>query len=247
MELSRRLRAVAALVPPGAVLADVGTDHAYVPVHLVREGIIPRAVAMDINAGPLERARHNIEAAHLTDRIETRLGDGLSRIQPGEVTCACIAGMGGPLTLRILQNSPATAAACSSLVLQPQSDLRQVRFWLMQNGLPVEQEDMVCEDGKYYPMMRVKVCPDSFPSSPRAREALPETAAADDETELACRFGPRLLAGKHPVLAQFLTREEALLHAISLKLAPLQNERSLERKKEIEEDLRLVRLALQRF
>ena len=244
MELSKRLQAVAALIPQGVLLGDVGTDHAYVPVRLVRDGVIGHALALDINAGPLERAAKNIEAVRLSDRIEVRLSDGLKNVMPGEITCACIAGMGGPLTIRILEQSAKVAASCRYLVLQPQSDIRQVRAWLDMHRLPVEQEDIVFEDGKYYPMMRVRVCQESD----LAGSSRPDpTRKADDTKELAYRFGPLLLARKHPVLRQYLVREERILTQILRQLSGRENERALQRRQEVTEDLRLVECALHIF
>lgn len=83
MQISERLRAVAGMVSPGCRLADVGTDHAYIPIYLMQNGVIPQAVAMDINQGPLLRATENIRRYGLTGRIETRLSDGLEKLQAG--------------------------------------------------------------------------------------------------------------------------------------------------------------------
>ena len=103
MELSKRLQAVAGLVTAGSRLADIGTDHAYIPIYLARSGKIPEAVAMDVNRGPLERAEENIRAYELEDRIKTRLSDGFSALEQGEADSAVIAGMGGGLMSRILK------------------------------------------------------------------------------------------------------------------------------------------------
>ena len=101
-ELSERLRAVADLVDDGMVVADIGTDHGYIPIALVQEGRCPRAVAMDINIGPLDRARAHIQAAELSEKIDTRRSDGMKELKAEEADCAIIAGMGGALTIKIL-------------------------------------------------------------------------------------------------------------------------------------------------
>ena len=112
MQISERLRTVAGMVSPGCRLADVGTDHAYIPIYLMQNGVIPQAVAMDINQGPLLRATENIRRYGLTGRIETRLSDGLEKLQAGEADTILIAGMGGLLMVRILE----TGRACSQAV-----------------------------------------------------------------------------------------------------------------------------------
>ena len=157
MQLSKRLRAVADLVPGGTVLADVGTDHAYIPIALVEEGKIPRALAMDINQGPLMRAEENIKAHGLEEKIEIRLSDGLEKMKKGEADAVLIAGMGGLLTVRILSGKREILDG-TTLVLQPQSDLPSVRGWLAEERYAITAEDLVLEDGKYYPMMRAQKC-----------------------------------------------------------------------------------------
>src|SRR5699024_7353656 len=103
MELSKRLNAVASLVTDGYRLADIGTDHAYIPIFLVSTGKIPAAVAMDVNRGPLLRAEENIRTYGLEKRIATRISDGFAALEKNEADSAVIAGMGGLLTIRILK------------------------------------------------------------------------------------------------------------------------------------------------
>ena len=121
MELSKRLEAVAAFVTAGYTLADIGTDHAYIPIELVRTGHIPQAIAMDVNRGPLERAEENIREHGLSGRISTRLSDGFSAMEPGEADSAVIAGMGGGLTIRILKDGECVVNTLKECILQPQS------------------------------------------------------------------------------------------------------------------------------
>ena len=141
-ELSERLRAV----------ADIGTDHGYIPIALVQEGRCPRAVAMDINIGPLDRARAHIQAAELSEKIDTRRSDGMKELKAEEADCAIIAGMGGALTIKILEESSATARSLKALILQPQSELYKVREYLAEQGYEILAEDMVLEEGKFYPI-----------------------------------------------------------------------------------------------
>ena len=119
MELSKRLKAVADMVGTGSVLADIGTDHAYIPIWLVSRGSVPRAVAMDVNEGPLKRAQENILQNGLEEKIETRLSDGFKALAPGEADTAVIAGMGGGLTVRILKNGMEVVRSLKECILQP--------------------------------------------------------------------------------------------------------------------------------
>ena len=125
MELSKRLQAVADLVTAGCRVADVGTDHAYIPIALVQEGRIPGAVAMDVNTGPLERARLHVAENRLEEKIELRLSDGLAALSPGEADSVVIAGMGGGLVIRILTEGAQTVRGVKECILQPQSEIEK--------------------------------------------------------------------------------------------------------------------------
>lgn len=152
--MSRRMQKLASLVTEGNRLADVGTDHGYIPIALVQAGKIPSAIAMDVNRGPLARAEAHIREAGLATYIETRLSDGLRELGAEDADTVLIAGMGGMLILRILTEGIPHLSGVEELILQPQSDVYRVRDWLRKHGYRVETEELVEEDGKYYPMMR---------------------------------------------------------------------------------------------
>lgn len=225
VQLSMRLSAVANMVTFSGILADVGTDHGYIPVFLAGEKRIQRAVAMDINRGPLERAREHIRQFGLEDRIETRLSDGLSALEPGEVDSIVIAGMGGALMERILQQGEAVARTAQELILQPQSEVMDFRRFLRENGYEITAEDMVFEDRKYYPMMRAVYRkedagntkadggkPDSSQRyNSKSDSGQPDNSQSDNSKAyssqpdiLALKYGGILLEQKHPVLRQYL-------------------------------------------
>ena len=124
-ELSKRLQAVADLVTPGMRLADVGTDHAYIPIYLTQNGLVPSAIAMDINKGPLERADTHILEHGLDGKIVTRLSDGLVNLKMEEADTMIAAGMGGGLVIHILNEDPAKTRSLKELVLQPSQSLRK--------------------------------------------------------------------------------------------------------------------------
>ena len=230
MELSKRLYAVAGLVTEGASVADIGTDHGYVPIYLVERGIASKVIAMDVNQGPLNRARMHIVGHGLGDRIETRLSDGLAMIRPGEVDTVIASGMGGPLTIRILQEGKEVADQLNALILQPQSEICRVRRFLTENGYRIEQEDMVLEDGKYYPVMRV----------------VHGTKEPYEEWEYL--YGKRLLEARHPVLLEFLKRELHIKESILEQLAGRSgSESARERAEEICREREWIRKALAQY
>ena len=155
VKISDRLKTAASLIREGAVLADVGTDHGYVPIYLLEQKKIKSAIAMDINKGPLERAREHIHLYGMDAYIQTRLSDGVAALEKGEADSILVAGMGGGLVMHILEEGKDICQAAGELILQPQSELCSVREYLAENGYVTEAERMVFEDGKYYPMMRV--------------------------------------------------------------------------------------------
>ena len=229
MELSKRLQAVADLVSDGMTVADVGTDHGYIPIYLLQSGKSPRAIAMDVNEGPLLRAKEHIGVYGLSERIDVRLSDGVKKLIPGEVECVVIAGMGGALTIRIMDEGKELFQSLSEFVLQPQSELWKVRKYLCENGYCITAEDMVIDDGKYYPMMKV----------------IKGQAPAYDAVEL--RYGKKLIEKKNPVLLQFLEREHRAKTLILQNLEQKEGRHILERKEEIKETLEEITDALQRF
>lgn len=261
MELSRRLQAVAAMVTAGYTLADIGTDHAYIPIYLVEHQIVPRAMAMDINEGPLDRARAHVEEHGLTGQIALRLSDGMKELRPGEAQSAVIAGMGGTLMIRILQDSKEMVESLRECILQPQSEIAKVRAFLLQEGFLFIQEDMVEEDGKFYPMMKVvprtaarqmedgSRAEDGFLSEGTARRAgngslLMEAACeqtreqkVDFWDEIELQYGKLLLERRHPVLRAFLEKEIAVKKQILRNLGEPMSERSQKRKAELLREL----------
>ena len=147
VQISRRLGAIADLVTQGNRLVDVGCDHGYLPVYLKLEGRIPSAIATDVAEGPLSRAREHIEQYGLGSYIETRRCDGLADIGHGEGDTLVIAGMGGPLMERILNDGRSVWDDFQEMILQPQSDIPHVRHFLLENGFHIIEEEIILEDG----------------------------------------------------------------------------------------------------
>ena len=156
LELSPRLAMAASMVPDGARLADVGTDHAYLPAALLLAGRIPSAIASDLRRGPLERARQTAAAFGLEEKISFRLCDGLSGIRPEEADAAAIAGMGGETIAAILAAAPWTRELDIPLVLQPMSSMHDLRAWLGQNGYTIQEERLAREGDALYTALSVR-------------------------------------------------------------------------------------------
>ena len=156
LELTPRLRTAADLVPAGARLADIGTDHAYLPAALLLEGKIPYAIAADLRHGPLLRAKETAAEYGCRDRMGFRLCDGLKGIRPEETDAIVIAGMGGETIAQILAAAPWVRERNVPLVLQPMSSLPDLREWLFQNGYQIEEERLAREEDAIYVVMSVR-------------------------------------------------------------------------------------------
>ncbi len=154
LRLSPRLRAIAGMVPRCGCLADIGTDHGYIPAALLLEGRIETAIATDIREGPLHSAMRTAGELDLEGRIDFRLGDGLQALAPKEVGCAVIAGMGGEVIISILAAAP-WAKEGLFLLLQPMSRAELLRRWLPENGYTVHNERLVEDRGRLYPILAV--------------------------------------------------------------------------------------------
>lgn len=226
MELSKRLQAVADLMDEGLVVADVGTDHGYIPIYLLESGRNPKAFAMDINEGPLLRAKEHIAAHRLTDKIEVRQSDGVKALAVGECEGVIVAGMGGALAVKILQEGTQVFRNLKVFVLQPQSELEKVRQYLVENDYHIVAEDMVLEDGKYYPMMKV----------------INEKTTGYSLSEL--RYGRKLLEKKHPVLKIFLEKEIKNKETILNNLEKEQGAHIENRIRELREEIACAKDAL---
>ena len=156
LELTPRLRMVADMLPDGIRLADVGTDHAYLPAALMLEGQIPYAIAADLRDGPLSRARETVHEYRLDGKIDFRLCDGLSGIRPDEIDAVSIAGMGGETIAMILSAAPWTRTLNTTLVLQPMSSMDELRIWLGKNGFCILEERLAREGDTIYTAMLVR-------------------------------------------------------------------------------------------
>ena len=154
LELSPRLQLLADWVPQGARFADVGTDHAYLPVWLTLHGRVTSAIASDLRKGPLERAKET-GRTYGAEGIDYRLGDGLAFIRPEEADTIVIAGMGGENIASILAAAPWTADGQHTLLLSPHTKAEELRLFLMDHGYAIRREALVRDRGTLYPVMEV--------------------------------------------------------------------------------------------
>lgn len=222
------------MVTAQSVTVDIGTDHAYIPIYLVENQLIPAAIAMDINEGPLNRAKEHVKANGLSDKIVLRLSDGFHALKPGEAGTAILAGMGGGLVMRILKECPETVSSLQECILQPQSEIAKVRTFLLKEGYLFLQENMIREEGKFYLIIKVK---------PPAYEI--HTMEYWSETEVC--YGKLLLESKNEVLKQFLEKEIALKQGIMKDLGKQKSCRAKNRMEELRLDLQQAKKGLEYY
>ncbi|PXV93577.1 tRNA (adenine22-N1)-methyltransferase [Lachnotalea glycerini] len=227
MQLSNRLSAVADMVSKGNRLVDVGTDHGYLPIYLIEKGQIPSAIALDINQGPIQRAKEHIGEHNLEGHIETRLSDGVAALKQGEGDTLVIAGMGGGLVIHIITNGEQVLPHFKEFILQPQSEIEQVRRFLIREKYTITQEHMIEEEGKFYPMMKAikGVC-------------------IDYDRTVFYKYGKGLLESRNEVLKHFLHKELQTYISILDKLLANNQQSALTRSNEIKQEIKYIKEAM---
>lgn len=155
--ISKRLELVASFVPQGAILLDVGSDHAYLPIELIERGQIESAIAGEVVEGPYQSAVKNVEAHGLKEKIQVRLANGLAAFEEADqVSVITIAGMGGRLIARILEEGLDKLADVERLILQPNNREDDLRIWLQDHGFEIVAESILEESGKFYEILVVE-------------------------------------------------------------------------------------------
>lgn len=190
MKLSKRLQTIADFVKKGAVVADIGTDHAHIPIYLIKNNIISKAYACDINAGPLEKAKENINYYGVKN-IELRLSNGLEKLKTDEADTFIIAGMGGELIIDILDRGQGFFDKKNTFILSPHTKIEEVRNYLLRKGLKILKEDMCIDEGKFYTVMEAVYTGKTF-----------------SYTQGELLFGKYLIDNKNPVLFEYLKKEK---------------------------------------
>jgi len=239
MQLSKRLQAVADMVTKGYRTADIGCDHGYIAIYLIESGISPLVIAMDINQGPLDQAKENIYKAGYTRQIEVRYSDGANQLMENEVDSIICAGMGGRLTIRIIQADLSKLYNIKELILQPQSEIHLVRRFLSENGFLIVSENMIYEDGKYYPIMK---------AVPNHGQSM-AVSFHKEEVLLYEQYGALLLNQKNRILLQYLQWKQSEIESITQQI--MKNSGSETRKNirliELSKEKAQVKQALQYF
>ena len=189
MNIGDRLEAIGKLVPVGSTFADIGTDHAYLPVWLLEQGKISSAIAGDIAEGPCLAAKNTVSMHGMKAKVEVRLGSGLKVLQAGEAECIAIAGMGASTMIEILEADMPLAVEAKRLVLQPMAGAASLRKWLIQNGWCLVAEELV-EDGRHlYEIMAA------------------ERGASEVYSEAALEIGPKLIEERNSLLAKQFAKQ----------------------------------------
>lgn len=206
LKLSPRLQAIIEMVPPINCLADIGSDHAYVPIYLVQQQQIQRAIASEVSVGPRNISQKDIAAAHLQKQITTRLADGLTGLTASDrVDLAVIAGMGGQLIAQILEQGQQQLEYIPQLILEPNNDEACVRSWLNNHNWSIVQENIVQEGRHIYEIIHAQ------------KLATPITL-----TEQQIMFGPQLLQKRDPI---FIHKWQEQLRRAEFMANNLQNAR----------------------
>ncbi len=231
--LPRRLKAAADLIPRCDTACDIGCDHGYLSVYLLQHEKAGRMIAMDVNSGPLERAKSSAALFGVTSQMEFRLSDGLTQVKPGEADFFICAGMGGKLIMKIMSDHPQITASMKGALLQPQSDIRAVRRFVYETGWHIEQEDIVFEEdggekevGKYYPMFLIRPGNERMPS----KEEL--------------KFGSLAKQKSPKVLRDFLRYQVKVRQTALQQIRNSDTERARERLLKLEEEIREIKAIL---
>ena len=207
MKLGSRLKTVASFVEKGDIVADIGTDHAYLPIYLARQKIVSRALACDVHSGPYQAARQAVINANLADVIEVRFGDGITIIEPGEADVATIAGMGGTTIIDILSKRPETTVSLKGLILQPMNAAAILREWLVTHEWQIVDEELVVDEDRLYEVIYAK----------QGHSTMPEPILLD--------IGAKLWEKRHPMLKEHI---ENLIGQTNRALRGMENSESAE-------------------
>lgn len=236
MKLSARLQCVASFVTPSYRLADIGTDHGYVPIYLVSNGIVPSAIAMDINKGPLERAEEHIKAEGLEDKISLRLSNGLEKLNKNEVDAVLIAGMGGALIIDILKRGKQILEGVKELILSPHSEIDEVRKYVLSNNYIITEEEMIYDASKYYVIMKC------IPKDEIILNSGNESSDIQLEhyEEYEYLYGKRLIEDKSEVLIEYLRKEKDSFEKIIANLETSEKSEAKKRASELRDKNKII-------
>lgn len=206
--LSMRLERVAANVPMGARLADIGSDHGYLPVALMRRGVIEAAVAGEVAITPFQAAERTVRENGLEQHVTVRLADGLAAIKPADaITAISVCGMGGETIRDILDSGQAYLSGRERLILQPNGGEQPLRHWLMENGYTILSEELLRENRFYYEII---VAERATPVSYSAEQLYFGPVQMQARSPLFMAKWQRMLRQKQKTLASFERARQAV-------------------------------------
>ncbi|AJS57714.1 tRNA (adenine(22)-N(1))-methyltransferase [Paenibacillus sp. IHBB 10380] len=246
MKLSRRLQYIMEQLPHGSRLADIGSDHALLPVAAIKSGRVIQAIAGEVNVGPLDAASKQVLAAGLKDQISVRLGDGLEVIAAGEVDVITIAGMGGGLISSILNSGQNKLQGVKMLVLQPNVGEDILRRWLLDNHWVLTSEHIMEEDRKVYEVLTAVPVSGDYDQSNEDlyREyTLHHATAPEVEVTMSTllRMGPWLLKNPNPIFIAKWMSEVLKLERILESINTSNLSSSEEKSKEVSEEIQQIK------
>lgn len=228
MKISKRLIRVANTVTPGNRVVDIGTDHGYVPIYLIKNNLAKYVIAMDINKGPLKRADENIREYGYENYIETRLSNGFEMIKSNEVDIAVIAGMGGELIKNILMNGKNIVNDLKEIVISPHSEIDIVRKYLHSVKFKIVSEEMLIDEGKFYTIIKAVKGKDK------------------EYSEIEYKYGAILIQEENMVLKEFLVNKLNKYELIKKRIQQEKTQNSNERLKEIESEIKEIKGILEK-
>ncbi|MFF2482000.1 tRNA (adenine(22)-N(1))-methyltransferase [Paenibacillus sp. NPDC058071] len=248
LKLSKRLQTIADCVTPGSRVADIGSDHALLPVYLLQKGTASSAIAGELNEGPYEAARKQASDAGMTSRLNVRRGDGLSVLQPGEADTVTIAGMGGSLMSDILEAGFAAGKleGVKELVLQPNVGEDLVRGWLLRRDWFLQGETILEEDGKIYEVLHALKMGDAAELERRNAELysssfLPLVLEPEEGRSRLVRMGPYLLRQQPEAVFEKKWRSElSKLARIEQQLSQSDQPQSEERREQFRKEMEAI-------
>jgi len=201
MELSLRLKTIASMVDKCECIADIGTDHGYIPIYLIKNGVCKRAIASDINKGPVEKAKFNIRIEDLQDKIDCRLGGGLSTLKKGETQALVIAGMGGNLIRDIIEENIDIFKEAEFAILQPVQNPEVLREYIYTKGYKIIDEELCIDENKFYEIIKIR-----YNNNVQIVDSI------------FYEVGEKLLSKNHPLVKEFIEykiqRYEKIFHSI---------------------------------
>ena len=226
MILSKRLMAIAEMVPNNSIVGDIGTDHGYIPAYLIQNNISKKVIGTDVSKSSLDKISGYIKKSGYEKKIECRLGYGLEVLKPYEIDTVVISGLGGVLINEILDKDKDITNSITNFIFQPMLGVKELRIYLMENSFEIVKEDLVKEDNKYYEIIFAK------------------KGKAYIEKEINYEVSKELILGKHPIIEEFVLNKIALAKTIIKDLEGNDSEEIQKRYNELSELIKEYREVL---